>query len=208
MTEREYIQKLLDNYMAAETTKEEEQLLSDYFCTHRDIPAEWRDFSIMFRGFKQYVHKPNTSGKRLLLKWSAAAAIIALVFGTGLVLMQQKATDTPPHAIAHIKEMPAPPIDATPIDAPPIDVPPKKASSGKVPPTTKARQVRPARPSPAVASSKPAIPERDVRHIDKLLDEADEAFSLAAAQCSMDIDASFAQDDEEEETDQNTNIIL
>ena len=54
MMEKEYIQKLLDSYMAAETTKEEEQLLSDYFSTHRDIPAEWRNISVMFRSIRQY----------------------------------------------------------------------------------------------------------------------------------------------------------
>ena len=79
--ERKYIQKLLDSYMAAETTKEEEQLLSDYFSTHRDIPAEWRDFSILFRGIRQYEQKPYVSYRRTIMKWSAAAAAaIALLF--------------------------------------------------------------------------------------------------------------------------------
>ena len=81
--EREYIQKLLDSYMAAETTKEEEQLLFDYFSTHRDIPAEWRDFSILFRGIRQYEQKPYVLYRRTIMKWSAAAAAaIALLFLT------------------------------------------------------------------------------------------------------------------------------
>ena len=79
MMERKYIQKLLDNYMAAETTKEEEQLLADYFSTHRDIPAEWRDFSILFRGIRQYEQKPYVSYRRTIMKWSAAAAAITLL---------------------------------------------------------------------------------------------------------------------------------
>ena len=61
MMEREYIQKLLDSYMAAETTREEERLLADYFSIHRDIPAAWRDFSILFRGIRQYEQKPYVS---------------------------------------------------------------------------------------------------------------------------------------------------
>ena len=90
MMEKEYIQKLLDSYMAAETTKEEEQLLSDYFSTHRDIPAEWRNYSVMFRSIRQYRQKPDASHRRTILKWSAAAAVITIIFGTGVFFMQRK----------------------------------------------------------------------------------------------------------------------
>ena len=90
MMEKEYIQKLLDSYMAAETTKEEEKLLSDYFSTHRDIPAEWRNFSVMFRSIRQYRQKPDASYKRTILKWSAAAAVVALIFGTGLFFLHRE----------------------------------------------------------------------------------------------------------------------
>ena len=93
MMERKYIQKLLDSYMAAETTREEEQLLSDYFCTHRDIPAEWRDFSILFRGIRQYEQKPYVSYRRTIMKWSAAAAAIALLLLT-LHYNNDEATET------------------------------------------------------------------------------------------------------------------
>ena len=100
MMEKEHIQKLLDSYMAAETTKEEEQLLSDYFSTHQDIPAEWRNYSVMFRSIRQYKQKPDAFHKRTILKWSAAAAVIAFVFGSGLLLMHQKETDKSSDAIA------------------------------------------------------------------------------------------------------------
>ena len=106
MMEKEYIQKLLDRYMAAETTKEEEQLLSDYFSTHRDIPSEWRNFSVMFRSIRQYRQKPDASHKRTTLKWSAAAAVIAFIFGTGLLFMRREETDKPSDAIAQIAESP------------------------------------------------------------------------------------------------------
>ena len=92
MKERKYIQKLLDSYMAAETTEEEEQLLSDYFNAHRDIPTEWRDVSIMFRGIRQYEQKPDASRRRTILKWSAAAAI-TIISGTGMILMQREDRD-------------------------------------------------------------------------------------------------------------------
>lgn len=105
--EKEYIQKLLDSYMAAETTKEEEQLLSEYFSTHRDIPAQWREYSFMFRGIKQYEPMNRASHRSVVLKWSAAAAVITVIFGMGLLLMRQdktsiKASDS----VAYVNESP------------------------------------------------------------------------------------------------------
>ena len=105
MMEKEYIQKLLDRYMSAETTKEDERLLSDYFSSHRDIPAEWRDYSILFRGIKQYEPMKIASHRRGVLKWSAAAAIITILFGTGLFLMRQDKTSiNPSDSVAYINE--------------------------------------------------------------------------------------------------------
>lgn len=104
--EKEYIQKLLDSYMDAETTKEEEKLLSDYFSTQRDIPAEWREFSILFRGIRQYEQKPRASYWRVIMKWSAAAAVIAFVFGTGLLLMHQEELSKPSDTISQITNSP------------------------------------------------------------------------------------------------------
>ena len=87
--EKEYIQKMLDSYLAAETTREEEDLLADYFCTHREVPAEWRSFSVLFRGLQQGKPKARTLHKSYVLKWSAAA-VITIIFGTGVFFMQRK----------------------------------------------------------------------------------------------------------------------
>ena len=100
MMEKEYIQKLLASYMAAETTKEEEQLLSDYFSTHRDIPAEWRNISVLFRSIRQYKQKPDASHKRAILKWSAAAAVITIIFGTGVFFMHKEESVEPNKSVA------------------------------------------------------------------------------------------------------------
>ena len=103
--EKEYIQKLLDRYMSAETTKEEEQLLSDYFSSHREIPAEWRGYSILFRGIKQYKPMKIASHRSVVLKWSAAAAIITILFGTGLLLIHHDKTSiNPSDSVAYINE--------------------------------------------------------------------------------------------------------
>ena len=88
--EKEYIQKLLDSYLAAETTREEEDLLADYFCTHREVPAEWRSFSVLFRGLQQGKPKARALHKSYVLKWSTAAAVITIIFGTGVFFMQRK----------------------------------------------------------------------------------------------------------------------
>jgi len=101
--EKEYIQKLLNKYMSAETTKEEERLLSDYFSSHRDIPAEWQDYSILFRGIKQYEPIATVSHRSVVLKWSAAAAVITVIFGTGLFLMRQdKTIIKPSDSVAYV----------------------------------------------------------------------------------------------------------
>lgn len=105
--EKEYIQKLLDRYMSAETTKEEERLLSDYFSSHREIPAEWRGYSILFRGIKQYKPMKIASHRSVVLKWSAVAAIITVIFGTGLLLMRQDKTSIKPSdSVSYANESP------------------------------------------------------------------------------------------------------
>lgn len=98
MINKESIQGLLDSYMAAETTREEEKLLSDYFSSHKEIPAEWQSFSVMFRGFRQVEAKSTTTTKRAILKWCAVAASIVFIYGTGLLFLhkhKEKPTEDP-----------------------------------------------------------------------------------------------------------------
>ena len=47
-----HIKELLDKFMSAQTTEEEEQELSDYFANNKDIPAEWKAYSVLFGSFK------------------------------------------------------------------------------------------------------------------------------------------------------------
>ncbi len=203
MMKREYIQKLLDRYMSAETTEEEEQLLSDYFCSHRDIPAEWRNFSILFRGIRKYEPLTAVSHKRTALKWCAAAAVFALIFGMGL-LVHQEETSKPSEVIAQTKEMPAT-IDK---------VLKQETLVEEKPVAVESTHIRLAKSSRSVKTHKPAIhkehiqKEKSIQHINKMLEDADMAFSLATVQCSMDIEDSFSQGEKTEETDDETNIIL
>ena len=106
MTEKEYIKKLLDSYLAAETTKEEEQFLSDFFSTHRDVPAEWRNFSILFRGIRQGKPKSVSLHKSYVLKWSAAA-VVAVFIGTGLFFLRRNDRDVEPSKSVAVAVSPA-----------------------------------------------------------------------------------------------------
>lgn len=119
MTDKEYIQKLLDSFMAAETTEEEEKILSDYFCTHKDIPAKWLNFSIMFRGLKQVGSKKKSFHKRTILKWAAAVAVVTLILGTGLLFMnREEIKESPIKADVTIPDKTAP--QAVEQEEPPI----------------------------------------------------------------------------------------
>lgn len=106
--EKEYIQKLLDSYMVAETTQDEEALLADYFCTHRDVPAEWRNFSILFRGLRQGKPKPVPLHQNNMLRWSAAAAVVIMAMGAGVLFMNKEESSVEPAIPVAVAENPAP----------------------------------------------------------------------------------------------------
>lgn len=85
---RHQIEALLDKFMAGKTTIEEESLLSKYFNTIHDVPAEWEDFQALFgyidRGLEgELLPATSSPSHRKWLWWipAAAAAIVALVFG-------------------------------------------------------------------------------------------------------------------------------
>lgn len=204
MMKKEYIQKLLDRYMSAETTEEEEQLLSDYFSSHRDIPAEWRNFSILFRGIKKCEPLKIASHKRTTLKWCAAAAVIAFIFGIGLLWMHQEKTSKPSEVIAQTKEKP------TSFDK----VSKQETVVEEKPVVAEVKQARMVKSTRHVKNKKSIIQkehiqkEKSIQHINKMLEDADMAFSMATVQCSMNIEESFSLDEKTEETDDETNIIL
>ena len=85
---RHQIETLLDKFMAGKTTIEEESLLSKYFNTTHEVPAEWEDFQALFgyidRGLEgDLLPETSSPSHRKWLWWvpAAAAAIVALVFG-------------------------------------------------------------------------------------------------------------------------------
>lgn len=109
--EKQYIQQLLDRYMAAETTQEEEALLADYFCTHHDVPAEWRTFSILFRGLRQGKAQEAPRRKPTLLRWSAAAVVV-VAMGAGLLFLPSDHSGVAPTKPVAVAVQPAQPTVA------------------------------------------------------------------------------------------------
>lgn len=109
--EKQYIQQLLDRYMAAETTQEEEALLADYFCTHHDVPAEWRTFSILFRGLRQGKAQEAPRRKPTLLRWSAAAVVV-VAMGAGLLFLPSDHSGVAPTKPVAVAVHPAQPTVA------------------------------------------------------------------------------------------------
>lgn len=110
--EKQYIQQLIDRYMAAETTQEEEALLADYFCTHHDVPAEWRTFSILFRGLRQGKAQEAPRRKPTLLRWSAAAAVVVVAMGAGLFFLPSDHSGVAPTKPVAVAVQPAQPTVA------------------------------------------------------------------------------------------------
>ena len=70
---KEYISRLLDRFMAGESTLEEEDLLSEYF-RRGDVPEEWRDYQTLFAEWSQPAEQP---ARRPVWRWAVAAAVVA-----------------------------------------------------------------------------------------------------------------------------------
>ncbi|OSY89489.1 hypothetical protein WH52_02320 [Tenacibaculum holothuriorum] len=80
------IEKLLEKYLNAETSLQEEQILQDYF-TSNNVASHLQDYSVMFSYFKQ--SKDETFTKTIQLKpeknrkswkWASVAASVVLLF--------------------------------------------------------------------------------------------------------------------------------
>ena len=79
----------------------------------------------------------------------------------------------------------------------------------ETPVATEVEHPRPAGKAPSRKMTNPAKQKaKDAERILKLLDEADVAFSQATVRCTMDIEKTFSHDEEPEETDYETNIII
>lgn len=160
--EKQYIQQLLDRYMAAETTQEEEALLADYFCTHHDVPAEWRTFSILFRGLRQGKAQEAPRRKPTLLRWSAAAAVAVVAMGAGLLFLPSDHSGVAPTKPVAVAVHPAQPTVA------PQPEPQAQPERHEVEPDVQMAQARPnpskRRARKAHATVEPSMPKEQHEH--------------------------------------------
>ncbi len=108
---RHQIEALLDKFMAGKTTIEEESLLSKYFNTTHEVPAEWEDYQALFgyidRGLEgDLLPETSSPSHRKWLWWvpAAAAAIVALVFGFKVLNKSETTQPISSPIIAHKAE--------------------------------------------------------------------------------------------------------
>ncbi len=90
LTDEETVARLVERFMAGETSREEESLLADYFRSH-NVGAEWLPYKEMFDYFDAGMPLPKPLRRRprraMRTAWTAAAAAAALallVAGLGL----------------------------------------------------------------------------------------------------------------------------
>lgn len=88
MMNAQNIDNLLRLFMEGQTTEQQEHDLKQYFLTHKDVPAEWEPYRVLFQSFETgiYDYAPPTHRRKWAWKrvaiWSTtiAAAIIAAFF--------------------------------------------------------------------------------------------------------------------------------
>ena len=87
---KEYLGKLLDNYMDGTSTLDEEAILSEYF-RGKDIPQEWEDYRQLFREIEDMRPAPQTTNR--WMGWSVAVA--AIVAGVLYLAISSKEIEQP-----------------------------------------------------------------------------------------------------------------
>lgn len=115
MNDKAYIQHLLDRYMAATASEDEERLLREWFAAQDNVPEEWQAYAILLTG--RVAAAPR---RHRLAKWAASAAAAVVIAVAGLFAL-------------HAPQQPAQPVAQTVAPAAPAAVrqpePAEKAAS-------------------------------------------------------------------------------
>lgn len=116
------IARLLERFMAGESTLDEEQRLARYFATHK-VSNDWLPYQRMFAYFDAGMHDPaphagsTTAAMRRWMVWCCAAASVALLLTIGwhTVNNTRSATSVIDNTLTTA-------VTVTPL-APPVDTP-------------------------------------------------------------------------------------
>lgn len=89
---KECISQLLTKFMDGTTTLEEEDVLSQYF-TQGNVPSEWEEYRLLFAEIEGM--RPQKA-KRRWIGWSAAAAVVGVLFSVVMSQQTEQPSQTPP----------------------------------------------------------------------------------------------------------------
>ncbi len=112
MTNKEYIQQLLERYMASETTIEEERKLKEFFSSHDDFPKAWAAYAVMFRGMSHWGSMTKTKRPSSAMRWTVGVAASLLIASLAVWMLHDTdnvATQTP--EIAKVEQYEVPDTD-------------------------------------------------------------------------------------------------
>ena len=102
MTDKEQIQEWLNRFMAGNATEQEEQQLTDYFCSTTDVPEEWMPYAILFRGFRQDTIGGSKAKTVTMGRWIAAAVAVVLLIAGGTMIWQKHLSLSEDECVAYI----------------------------------------------------------------------------------------------------------
>lgn len=145
MNNKTYIQKLLDRYMTATASEDEERRLREWFAAQDNVPEEWQPYAILLTG-----RAAAAPRRHRLEKWAASAAAAVVIVAAGLFAL-------------HAPQQPAQPVAQTVAPAAPAAVhrpePAEKAAPAEPRLAAAKRKAQPAlRSVPAVAERAKEIP--------------------------------------------------
>lgn len=112
---KEYIARLLNQFMEGATTIEEERLLAEYFRKTEHVPEEWSDYRRMFDWFSEGMPMKKTAPRRRWWPWAAAAAVITVI----IIAFSIPGKETPQVAQQTAPSAPSAPVIQTQIQPEP-----------------------------------------------------------------------------------------
>lgn len=221
------IERMLGRFMDGQSTLDEEQALAEYFRSH-DVCDAWVEYKEMFALFDngevdvapelETVVVPSAADKPkskvIPLRWilTGVAASIAILFGIStFVGHDEPHTDTATLAKINVPT-PSPSPSAQQESKPVTEEKDLQLVTKEM---TVVAQVKTANqnvsnetPNVKRDDDRPNTNTKEARMVAKLLNDADLAFSQAVMKCVNDINESVTMEEEQNETDYETYIII